>query len=133
MIKRLEDQGQEIAFPKPVPGFDRFRSDLYAVINENCGYPIAKTLEYDEYEETFYVTVKRSGMAVAFDEDNLGPMDDFNMELVKLMPIDPREPIGPQIDAIERLQHHLNMAHNLLAVLLEKQRQGYKMCDLSGS
>jgi len=129
-ITRLAEQAKVVEFPSPPKGFQRFRDDLYAVIHENCGYDIARTLEYDEYEEAFYVTVNRSGIPLAIRE-RTEPQDDFNMVLTKMIDIDPKGDIAAKVDEINKVAHHLNMTHNLLAVMLEKQRQGYKMVDLT--
>lgn len=122
-IQQLEKMSENIEFPKPPPGFSRFRDELYAVINENCGYPIAKTLEYYEYEEKFYVVCEGAGKPFTLRE-RVNPLDDFNMSLTRVVDINPREPLLPQIERINEVQNHLRLTHNQLVALLELHRKG---------
>lgn len=130
-VEALDIRARKIVFPSACDQFSRYKADLKKVIEENCGWGVAKTLEYDEYEHTFNVRLTVSGQLLAKverSEDN--PADNANVKLTTYVTIDPREPLAPQLDKINMTKTSLQDRHNLMAILLLKLREGYKMAKL---
>lgn len=89
-VELIEARAQHIVFPSACDQFSRYRADLTNVIEENCGYGVAKTLEYDEYEHTFNVRLTVSGQLLMKSEQNENnPADKANVELTAYSIIDP--------------------------------------------
>lgn len=130
-VELLDARAQKIVFPSACDQFSRYRADLAKVIEENCSYGVAKTLEYDEYEHTFNVRLTASGQLLMKSErDENNPADQANVELTAYVTINPREPLGPQIEQINLTKTALQDRHNLMSILLLKLREGYKMAKL---
>lgn len=130
-VELLEARAHHIVFPSACDQFSRYRADLTEVIEENCGYGVAKTLKYDEYEHTFNVRLTVSGpLLVKVERNENNPADKANVELTAYSIIDPREPLGPQIEQINLTKTALQDRHNLMSTLLLKTREGYKMAKL---
>jgi hypothetical protein len=128
----LQMKAEKITFPTYDWEFDRFGTQLKAIIEANCGYSIAKTLQYDEDNGTYYVTVRVSGIP-CWDHSNPTPQDNFCLTLERAVTIVPEGNLMPQIEAILDAEQHLNKTRNQLTVMLDLNRQGYKMCNLSES
>jgi hypothetical protein len=131
-IIALVKKAEKINFPVYDWEFDTFGNDLKAVIEANCGYSIAKTLQYDEDDGTYYVTVRASGVPHYTHHEPV-PQDNFCVALERAVTIVPQGHLSAQIDAINDAKEHLETTRNLMIGMLDLQRAGYKMCDLSES
>jgi len=127
-IAKLNVEGAKMTLPLANHPFDRYRWGLKAVLLENCGRPIADTLDYCEYDQRFTVELKVAAMP-ADCHDSLKACDDFRMELSKVFVIDPLDDLEPQIDELLELRAHLHQSHAQMSVLLSLYREGYKMVE----
>lgn len=127
-ISDLEARAKTITFPKADDNFGHFQGWLRKVIDENCGYPISKTLEYCDYGQKFYVTIEASGqLLLGRDRDETDIVDRACVTVHLSVEIDPREPILPQIEHIIEMKEAVQRRHNLLGGFMYCHKQGYKM------
>ena len=138
LMKQLEDKAGTVCFPKSDDSFSAFKRDLKRVVEENLGYSIANTLEWDEHEQVFWVTVDVSGslLPTLFRKSvSALPEDDrVAVKLTKCLKIDPHYDLAPQIAEIDRVREHLQSRYNMVQVLLELHLEGKaKQCDPSHS
>lgn len=129
-VATLEEAVRDVKFPKPNIEFERFQKKLRDIIEENCGHPVSRTLEYDEYEQMFYVTIKASGCPTYHGLQEVAANDKFNIQIQRMFAIAPRASLGPQIEALQKAQEHLKQRHTLLCLLLEKYQMG--LLDIHG-
>jgi hypothetical protein len=125
-IKGLETRAEKIEFPTYNWEFDRFITDLQEVIEANCGYSIAKTLQYCEDDGTYYVTVRASGVPFYSHHEPV-PKDNFSLALERSVTIVPQGCLSTQIETINEAKEHLETTRNLMIGMLDLQRAGYKM------
>jgi len=93
LIKRLEEVASEISFPtEPDHNFGHFSRDLRTIIEQNLGFQIAKTLEYAEHEQTFFVTLESTHTAREEVRPNgVGPLCFTAARHVQIFPLNPIE------------------------------------------
>jgi hypothetical protein len=119
-IEKLDTSN--VSFPKANNAFDTYKARLRKVVEFNCSFAIAKTLQYDDYEQEFFVTVSASGVLVPSPFQDGSEADMANVAVTREMPIDPSKPIGPQLDAINNTSAAIQHRHNTLANFLIKER-----------
>lgn len=120
---------RKVEFPKPEHGsFSDFRSTLYDIVYENLGCNVAKTLEFDPYEQVFFLTLADTQRALCHRErSEFGNGADFLLSCSVQCDIVPTVAIRPQIEAL--IEKHKELIHQrqLLQILytqhLEKQQE----------
>lgn len=119
-IKEMEHKAEALEFPAANHRFDRFQANLKEVVEYNCGYAVAQTMCYDDYEQVFCfdVSVRRRPLP---RQDN--DLDKFSMTLSTCAFIYPKKPLAPQIERIIEIQEHLDTTFTTLTVLLSDQRE----------
>lgn len=125
LIHSLNASSDKVEFPGLNSPFHQYMERLQTVVYDNCGYDVSKTLEYDELEKCFFVTVSH-GLPTYFVSIDRTEADKFNLNLDKVMRIDPLMPIGEQIEEIMQVKKHLRETLCLLMSLLEQQRTDRK-------
>lgn len=121
----LDSSAQNVEFPSYCYMFCHFTSELRKIIEANCGRQIASTLEYDESDQTYSVNVKVSGRLLP--RKHRDEADYANMTFTRNVPIEPKEPLGPQIEHINKAQEALQDRRDLLSLLLVLQKDGFRM------
>jgi hypothetical protein len=119
-IEKLDTSN--VSFPKANNAFDTYKARLRKVIEVNCGYAIAKSLEYDDYDQIFFVTLGVYGVLVPTTLQDGSEADMACVNVSREIVIDPSNPIGPQIDVINNTYAALQHRHNVLSNLLIKER-----------
>ena len=117
-IADLQARAALVEFPIANHKFNKWEEKLKEILTENLGYRIAKTLEYDEYEQNFSVFLEVSNMLSDCVIDTGNPDDQCCMTLSKRVIIEYNEPLVPQIEEINRVREHLYERHNRLRALL---------------
>ena len=129
-VAALEEEVKDVQFPKPNIEFERFQKKLRNIIEENCGHSVSRTLEYNEYEQMFYVTIKASGCPIYHGLQEVSANDKFNIQSRRTFAIAPRASLSPQIEALQKAHEHLKQRHTLLCLLFEKYQMG--LLDIHG-
>jgi hypothetical protein len=124
-IADLEVKQAFVKFPVANCKFERFTERLREVINQNCGCQIARSLEYDEYEEAYRVTVTKRGRPGGLVGLEVDDVDDFSITLEKCVLIKPEEPLSPQIDNIIEVREHLHKRYLSMCVALDVDNDSF--------
>jgi len=128
IIEKLQAMSGVMVFPTENHAFGHFKGELRRLIETNCDYAIAKTLEYDEHDQKFYVYVQASGIPFCSSErDPSDPTDSACVTLNKCVTIDPKAPLGPQVENIIEVQDLLQRQHGRIGTFLQLAKQGYQM------
>ena len=121
-IGALQQRAKGLKFPVANEQFDRFTKLLKDILEENCGHDIAATLEYDEYEQLYFVEVSASGLLLNPRSESTKKEDTFHAELVRTVTINPKRKLHAQVQDVVDAYEHLQESHRLLSILLESHR-----------
>lgn len=90
---------------------------------------VARTLEYCEYDQIFRVSVEHSGqlLPVMDRRESEDEADNACVTLTRGVTIDPREPLGPQIEHVKKVQEALDRRFRAMGEWLYHLNQGYQM------
>jgi hypothetical protein len=122
-IESLDTRRAEIRFPSPDVNrqFEYWQADLRDIIGTRCGFDVAKTLEFNPFEQRFTVQVSaRVNLSIGSCGTGLAA-DNMWMELQKTVSIYPLGSIAPQIERILLEQSYVNSRLALLQKLLKGQ------------
>jgi hypothetical protein len=115
-LTELELSGLTINFPKtPGPEFHDYRYKLRNALQDNVSGSVASSLNYDDIQRLFYVTVRVFSLPLTL---SAARGDGFDCELSKVFYIDPMKCLIAQMDAILALRKHLQARSDLITDLL---------------
>jgi hypothetical protein len=117
-LTELELSGLTINFPKaPGPEFHDYRYKLRNALQDNVSGSVASSLNYDDIQRLFYVTVRVFSLPLDL---SAARGDGFDCELSKVFYIDPKKCLIAQMDAILALRKHLQARSDLITDLLSE-------------
>lgn len=119
-IQVLTNKGKDVPLPKHDYQFTTYTSMLREVLEENFDYSVHKSLEYDDYDQVFWVTLKVDGLMTHQLRDEWPSRDRIGMTLSFKAMIDPRADMMQQLYAIKEQLEHMKERHLLLQALLYK-------------
>jgi len=101
----LSQTGQTIVLPKYDANFERFKSKLHDLLVDNFGLAVARTLEYDNHQQVFFVKLS---MWTTLPKCEGTPV--IRQELTTEVEIDPRTPLLTTFNTIEDCMNRLRQA-----------------------
>lgn len=116
-LQALYEKSKDLTLPKYNHGYELLVSGLKEALSENFGYPVAKTLEYDEDNQCFWVRLEK--------DYTLPKIDTFprvRQVLNMTVEIDPKLPLLPQFQYIETCIKKLNEVSVHFACRYEESR-----------
>ena len=127
-IVDLEAKVSDVVFPIADHSFGRFTGWLRKIIEENCGYQIANTLEYCEYEQGYFVYIEVSNQLLPLNEREADDeADTANCTLRRTVLLNPKQPLTPQIEKINAVREALQKRFNLMSMCMSLYKEGYRM------
>ena len=119
----LNDLQKTVVFPAAESSeFQTFRGKLRKLIEANFDHPTDHKLEYSYDEQVFWLEITYGSMLAGPISDNVDEDDKrTGMTLRRLVEIDPKEPLQPQIKMAMEVADKLKQRHILLQLLLNRQ------------
>ncbi len=108
-VSDLEEIAARATYPAYSGAFERVRSGIATLVEDNFGFTARKTLAYDDERQQFYFEV---------DSGRILAVGDTRLLATVNITIDPRKPLVPQLDEAvaqyDEMQKHMRFVYQAL-------------------